>query len=412
MYIAQAINKGCKGVTITPPKKSRIGSQGNSQFIPELHLAAISGNPIAVKVLLACEKINPLSLDHHGNTALHYATSACAYSEVYNACDFINLSHFKSRPPGKIKTLGGIIGCIDSLMQSGLDMERQNHRYETPQLASSTPEQVHQWWYKKMVQQRREIKSDLVDAARSISVTAALVATASFIGPLQPPLGTTTSTSGDSVNILEWGRIGVREFFEYNNGAFYFAIASITLAMIPSLPVQHENLLRGVRTFQKRVEGALFLLICALMYIVCAFTAANIAVWKTQGVTKRMLVTNLILPPMITLVCVPAFYAFIRRLLQLASQDCEPWWRKPTIMMFLIAMIIAIPLYGILNLIAVDFQKRGASKPSVGFLNPFVVGVLGPSLVCVLAFWLGGGAHGPAHLRHRLERLRGWNEHH
>jgi len=73
-------------------------------------------------------------------------------------------------------------------MQSGLDTDQRNKDRMTPTLHPSCPEKVQNWWLLKVAKEDQENKNKLITAANVVSVTAALVAMASFVGPLQPPL--------------------------------------------------------------------------------------------------------------------------------------------------------------------------------------------------------------------------------
>jgi len=90
-------------------------------------------------------------------------------------------------------------------------------------------------------------KNDLNAVGTGTAVVATLVATASFVGPLQPPLNYLAMSSG--IATLDVG-VQVTEFlikvFLVNNSlSFYLAITSIMLAIMPSLPTPKEGLVFG-----------------------------------------------------------------------------------------------------------------------------------------------------------------------
>lgn len=80
-------------------------------------------------------------------------------------------------------------GCIDLLLQAGNDMFRINkdRRVPYPRGALSSNPDFLSWWYEKQAKDFGAVQSSLNNAATTISVTVALVATTSFMGPLQPP---------------------------------------------------------------------------------------------------------------------------------------------------------------------------------------------------------------------------------
>jgi hypothetical protein len=71
------------------------------------------------------------------------------------------------------------------------------------------------------------LKTSISDVANATSVVAALVATASFIGPLQPPLG----LSGDG-GYVDTSRSSIRVYLVFNSLSFFFFIGSILMAVL------------------------------------------------------------------------------------------------------------------------------------------------------------------------------------
>ncbi|CAM6083527.1 unnamed protein product [Calypogeia fissa] len=202
---------------------------------PALHLAAASGNPLVVKAILESGEIDPHAKDEDGNTALHYAAGWEVNLLDSNA--FVSLHVFieaKRRNPKlddltpQEKSLGGTIGCIDLLIQAGLDMEQPNDSGEPPRPGLSAPNELTTWWFDKLAKQSQEAKTNLAAAANAISVTAALVATASYVGPLQPPLGLSTSAEA-------WltGYSQVNHILQFKFSCFVIVYRS-TLPLLPS----------------------------------------------------------------------------------------------------------------------------------------------------------------------------------
>lgn len=283
---------------INSPKMRPIGGYNK---IPALHLAAASGRPFAVQALLNSGKINPLALDKDGNTALHYAAAVAGNTSDFDSPYFyVSLDNYSKYAPHNMRNSGeDVLACMDLLMQSGLSTEQVNKHGVIPELVGSSSERVRKWWFGKLAQEAYEHKKSLSIAANAVSVTAALVATASFVGPLQPPLG----LSNDATQTWLMGHSQVNnpavEVFLFFDGlSFYFAIASIVFAMLPSWPIPHEGLAQEVRIARRGVQFAVLLLFASLVFVIIAFGAASIAIlpqdkWKynTLGVLSTTLGT-------------------------------------------------------------------------------------------------------------------------
>jgi hypothetical protein len=288
---------------------------------PTLHLAVLSGKPHAVKVLLNSDKIDPFALDSVGNTALHYVVRHLLIRDVYGPWECMNLFQWNSYDFHKMRmprNFVGIKACIDLLLQAGLDMDKQNKLGEVPITGPPIPDDVQEWWYDKVASELQETKTNISTATNAISVTTALVAATSFVGPLQPPLGMSLNTNVENMWLLGYSQVNhvaIDIFLFFNSLSFYFAIASIMLALVPSLPTQREGLLVGVKNAQRYLQGAVVLLFASIVFLICTYSAASVVIipqgrWKYKAVTVSTTIFG-------GFVCFVVLILFLRRLWRL-----------------------------------------------------------------------------------------------
>jgi hypothetical protein len=153
-------------------------------------------------------------------------------------------------------------------------MDKRNKHGEVPIIGPPIPNDVQEWWYDKVASELQETKTNISAATNAISVTAALVAATSFVGPLQPPLGMSANTDAENMWLLGYSQINhvaFDIFLFFNSLSFYFAIASIMLALVPSLPTQREGLLVGVKSAQRYLQGAVVLLFASIAFLICTY---------------------------------------------------------------------------------------------------------------------------------------------
>ena len=179
---------------------------------------------------------------------------------------------------------------MELLMQAGFDMNKTNFDGYCPELSPATPEDVRQWWYEKFTKQTQEHLNNLFGAANAVSVTAALVATASFAGPLQPPLGLASTSEEWLNNYAQFTYPSVEAFFFCDNLTFYLSMSSIILALIPFLPITHEGILREVQVAQKTLQAAVVVLFMSIIFLICAFFSAAVSIvpkeyWRYKSLT-------------------------------------------------------------------------------------------------------------------------------
>jgi len=122
--------------------------------------------------------------------------------------------------------------CVTLLLQAGADILATSKTGDLADPGFSAPDDIRTWWYNLVDKQIAIIKGDLNTAATATAVVSALVATSSFVGP-----------AGDIEADLT--RPLIRMSIVCNNLSFYLAIASVTLSLLPSLPVPKEGLMSG-----------------------------------------------------------------------------------------------------------------------------------------------------------------------
>jgi hypothetical protein len=171
-------------------------------------------------------------------------------------------------------------GCINLLLQSGADIwETDSIDGNIADPGMNATDEAQLWWYEKFATETREAKSNFNAAGNATAVVAALVATASFVGPLQPPLG----YGSDATNVLTFDlvqatKLSMKFFTVSNSLSFYLAIASIMLAIMPSLPMPREGLRDELERSRRTVVLAISTLLLSIISILISFASSSIAV--------------------------------------------------------------------------------------------------------------------------------------
>lgn len=291
--------------------------------MPASHLAAASGNPEAVQIFLRDKNFDVLiqSSEDHLN-ALHFATDATMVEDMRILTDFVTPRQLEMRArkmEWKSKRYSGKRVCISLLLQAGIDIYEGDKMGDTPNPGPLASEDDRVWWYEKVGRETLEVKNNLTAAANATSVIAALVATASFVGPLQPPLsyGAYHDSTMQYVHITV---SPVRVFITCNGFSFYFAVASILMAMIPSLPMPRESLLDELRRIQRTVAVAISFLLVSIICVLISFAAASIAVIPEEWHYERLSYSSVILGG---LICLGVIFLLCLRLLRLIFPKSE-----------------------------------------------------------------------------------------
>ena len=159
------------------------------------------------------------------------------------------------------------------ILEYGLEMWRKGENGDFPEPRWEAPDGESHWWHDKVRMQVIEAKRNLREAGNAISVVAGLIVTASYVGPLQPPLG--FESPGSVVQVHS--NMAVRVFVVSNSFSFLFAVLALMVSLMPSVPVTQENLFDEWRYSRGIVSTSLMALLFSVLSILVSFAAANCA---------------------------------------------------------------------------------------------------------------------------------------
>lgn len=239
---------------------------------PIICLAASSGNTKILRHLMNHLRYHPYKSDCSKRTSLHYAVVGNLEPRNDDGCtskttiqprqtypyvwpvDVPNVlwldEVYESSPQvkGVNKGYSGRKVCINMLLQAGVDLWEKDKkgRFANPGRKISD-EDFLTWWHEKFAKETLKTTNSLCQAGNAISVMASLIATASYVGPLQPPHSYGPDQSlqpptSDTTNYVHFWDRYIMVFLGCNSMSFYFAIASIMLSIVPSLPRVREPL--------------------------------------------------------------------------------------------------------------------------------------------------------------------------
>ncbi|KAG0561496.1 hypothetical protein KC19_9G068900 [Ceratodon purpureus] len=177
------------------------------------------------------------------------------------------------------------IVCINTMLQVGFDIWCCDKDGREPYPGVDASIEAYRSWYERVETEVFNYKQKLNGAMGAISVIATLVATASFIGPLQPPLGY------DGVDgYVQTSYVLVRTYFVCNGLSFYFAVASLLAAVTPAIPMLRESTQDEIRRSQRNSKIAMSLLLFSIIAILVSFSCSSIVVMRPfYGHDRRMM---------------------------------------------------------------------------------------------------------------------------
>ena len=173
----------------------------------------------------------------------------------------------------KTKVYNGKRRCMIMLLEVGLDMWQEDENGDFPEPMWEATDGDNLWWHEKIKTQIMAARKSLNAAGNAISVVAGLVATAAYVGPLQPPLG----LEMPDLVVQVRNNLAVQVFVVSNSFSFLFAVVALMLALMPSLPVSQESLFEEWRHTRGTVSASLMVLLLSVLSILVSFAAANCA---------------------------------------------------------------------------------------------------------------------------------------
>jgi len=287
--------------------------EGQEVFLPKknkiLATAALSGNVQILQLFLQKDDVDKLNdvCDPFGAPPLHLALNhseffiwcgaSRSFDEWLHCNDFISIQSLEENLRKQHKEKDSAIAiiktnandtrkaCVNLLLQAGADILAIDKKGS---IAQPEFNETKIWWYELVAKETLNIKNDLNAAGTGTAVVAALVATASFVGPLQPPLNYVAMSSGTATVDVEVQvtELLIKVFLVTNSLSFYLAITSIMLAIMPSLPIPKEGLVFGpcddLKRSRRTISVAIGMLLASIISVLVSFAASSLAVIPLQ----------------------------------------------------------------------------------------------------------------------------------
>ena len=309
--------------------------------LPAIHCAAQFGQVEAIRSILKYPIYDPMIQYHSFGTALHLLLERKSFKEILEKFHMIALFHVlpKNYRYKRIKSdfnklqedenkvrpfSANEINCINLLLQGGIDIWTPHHQTKgLPIPGPTADDEAQKWWYEKVIKAVVTLKTSISGAANATSVVAALVATASFIGPLQPPLG----LSGDG-GYVDTSRSSIQVYLVFNSLSFFFSIGSILMALVPAIPMPKESLYDELLRSQRCLKGAALMLLVSIICILISFSSASMGVVSSRWHDKRLVVGCIVVGGSLCIVVLGIYIIRLLRMLFHKNARFRRWFAK------------------------------------------------------------------------------------
>jgi len=177
--------------------------------------------------------------------------------------------------------------CANLLLQASADILATNVAREMADPGAEAPIETRVWWCELVAKETLNIKNNINVIGIGTAVVTTLVATTSFVDPLQPPLNCVSMLSGIAtidVGVQETKSL-IKLFLVSNGLSFYLAITSIMLAIMPYLPIP-KGLVFGPRDdlkqSQRTISIAIGMLLVSIISVLISFATSSLVVIRLQ----------------------------------------------------------------------------------------------------------------------------------
>ncbi|KAG0620825.1 hypothetical protein M758_4G247300 [Ceratodon purpureus] len=311
--------------------------------LPAIHCAALSSQVETIQTILKYPIFDPLIQDPSSGTALHFLLQKEDFQKQLDTFRTLALSHVlpNSVPYTRVKNdfvnlqidhniprmfSANEMGCINLLLQAGIDIwTRADKSKERPSPGPTANDEARKWWFERVVTEVLAQKASVSNAANATSVVAALVATASFLGPFTPPLSYSLDTNGGYIHTSV---CAVRVFMVCNSFSFLFSIASILMAVLPAIPMPKESLYDELFRSQRCLKFAALMLLIAILCLLAAFSSASIAVVSSEVHDWLVVVPCILLGGIICAIVLVIYIIRMLRMLFHKNDRFRRWFAK------------------------------------------------------------------------------------